>query len=225
MPHCHLQWSAERVLVTGASGFIGSFLVETLVRRGAAVHCLLRPSSSTQRLRAVLDHVQIHRADLTEPESLATATAAARPTTIFHLAATGATNIHVSPLWATQVNVEGTLNLLQALDGDYRVLVNTGTCHEYGDNPPPFRENQDPRPELPYAIEQTLGVSAPKVLPVTIGAALVIDHFCPQFLIICGRISFPGLLAGQKHERDRQDQCQDPEIRTSSVTFHGAFYL
>jgi UDP-glucose 4-epimerase len=148
-------WDAERVLVTGASGFIGSFLVETLVRRGAAVHCLLRPGSSTRNLRVVLDDIQIHRADLTEPEALAKAAADARPETIFHLAATGATDVHVSPLSATQVNVEGTLNLLQALGGNYRVFVNTGTCHEYGDNPPPFCEDQDPRPELAYAITKT----------------------------------------------------------------------
>ena len=149
------SWDAERVLVTGASGFIGSFLVETLVRRGAVVHCLLRPSSSTRHLRVVLDSIQIHRAGLTESEALAEAAAAAHPETVFHLAATGATDVHVSPLWATQVNVEGTLNLLQALDGDYRVFVNTGTCHEYGDNPPPFCEGQDPRPELAYAITKT----------------------------------------------------------------------
>jgi UDP-glucose 4-epimerase len=54
-----------------------------------------------------------------------------------------------------RVNVEGTLNLLRVLDGDYRAFVNTGTCHEYGDNEPPFREDQDPRPELPYAITKT----------------------------------------------------------------------
>jgi nucleoside-diphosphate-sugar epimerase len=149
------QWGAERVLVTGASGFIGSFLVETLVRHSAAVHCLLRPSSSTQHLRAVLDRVEIHRADLTGPKAVKAAVSAARPDTVFHLAATGATNVHVSPAWATRVNVEGTLNLLQALDGSYRVFVNTGTCHEYGGNQPPFREDQDPRPELPYAITKT----------------------------------------------------------------------
>jgi len=148
-------WDAERVLVTGASGFIGSFLVETLVRRGADVHCLLRPSSSTRHLRAILGQIEIHRADLTEPEALKAAVDVAHPDTVFHLAATGATNVHVSPALATRVNVEGTLNLLQALDGAYRALVYTGTCHEYGDNPPPFREDQAPRPKLPYAITKT----------------------------------------------------------------------
>lgn len=153
--HSDLEWSGKRVLITGASGFIGSFLVEALVRRGATVHCLLRSGSSTQNLRAVLTQIEIHRADLTKAKGLAAAVQAAQPETIFHLAATGATNVQVSPVVATQVNVEGTLNLLLALDGNYRVFVNTGTCHEYGDNEPPFREDQDPRPKLPYAITKT----------------------------------------------------------------------
>jgi nucleoside-diphosphate-sugar epimerase len=80
---------------------------------------------------------------------------AARPSVVFHLAAVGATNVHVSPSLATRVNVEGTINLLEALNGEYRVFVNTGTCHEYGDNQPPFSEDQDPRPKLPYAITKT----------------------------------------------------------------------
>jgi len=146
------SWDAKRVLVTGASGFVGSFLTETLVRRGADVHCLLRPSSSTRHLYTILDQIEIHRADLTEPEALRAAVDTACPDTVFHLAATGATNVHVSPTLATRVNIEGTLNLLHALDGDYRIFVFTGTCHEYGDNQPPFREDQDPRPLLPYAI-------------------------------------------------------------------------
>jgi len=78
-----------------------------------------------------------------------------RPGLVFHLAATGATDIHVTPALAVRVNIEGTLNLLAALDGRYRAFVNTGTCHEYGANDPPFREDQDPRPELPYAISKT----------------------------------------------------------------------
>jgi nucleoside-diphosphate-sugar epimerase len=146
---------AERVLVTGASGFIGSFLVEELVRQGRDVHCLLRPSSSTRYLASVSDLISIHRADLVDAEAIETAVRAARPEVVYHLGAVGVADIDVSPAWAVRVNVEGTLNLLSALGDDYRVFVNTGTCHEYGDNEPPFREDQDPRPELPYAITKT----------------------------------------------------------------------
>jgi nucleoside-diphosphate-sugar epimerase len=78
-----------------------------------------------------------------------------QPNIVFHLAAKGATNVNVSLTMAVRVNIEGTLNLLLALDGNYETFVNTGTCHEYGANDPPFHEGQDPRPELPYAITKT----------------------------------------------------------------------
>jgi nucleoside-diphosphate-sugar epimerase len=144
-----------RFLVTGASGFIGSTVVEMLVQRAADVHCLLLPGDSAPNLDEVRQDVRFHRADLTDKGPVRSIVRAVQPEAILHLAAVGVTDVNVDPAWAVQVNVEGTLNLLQALDGDYRVFVNTGTCHEYGDNEPPFREEQDPRPELPYAITKT----------------------------------------------------------------------
>lgn len=143
------------VLVTGASGFIGSHLVEALVQREADVHCLLLPDDPAPNLAAVRQALNIYRADLADLEAVQTVARAARPEVVFHLAAAGVTNVHIDPTLAVRVNVEGTLNLLAALDGQYRVFVNTGTCHEYGTNEPPFREDQDPRPELPYAITKT----------------------------------------------------------------------
>jgi UDP-glucose 4-epimerase len=106
-------------------------------------------------LGKVLGHIQIHRADVTDRDALQAVADKTRPELVFHLAATGATDIHVPPALAVRINVEGTLNLLAALDGCYRAFVNTGTCHEYGAHEPPFREDQDPRPELPYAITKT----------------------------------------------------------------------
>ena len=145
----------DRVLVTGGSGFIGSTLVETLVQRGADVHCLLLPGDPAPNLDGVRGAVRLHRADLAGEEAVASVVRAARPEVVLHLAAVGVTDVHIDPALAVRVNVEGTLNLLKALDGEYRVFVNTGTCHEYGDNEPPFREDQAPRPALPYAITKT----------------------------------------------------------------------
>jgi UDP-glucose 4-epimerase len=145
----------ERVLVTGGSGFIGSFLVQALVCQGQEVHCLLRPGSPAHHLRDLLDQIHVHRADLADLPAVQEAVGTARPQVVYHLAAAGVTDVGVDPALAVRVNVEGTLNLLAALDGSYRAFVNTGTCHEYGSNEPPFREDQDPRPELPYAITKT----------------------------------------------------------------------
>ncbi|MBN1581115.1 MAG: NAD-dependent epimerase/dehydratase family protein [Anaerolineae bacterium] len=145
----------ERVLVTGGSGFIGSFLVETLLQRGADVHCLLKPGDPAHNLASIRGEIQVYRADLNNLDVVQLVARDARPEVVFHLAAAGVTNVHIDPALVSRVNIEGTLNLLKALAGSYRVFVNTGTCHEYGSNEPPLREDQVPRPELPYAIAKT----------------------------------------------------------------------
>ena len=145
----------ERVLVTGASGFIGSALVDELVRRGKEVHCLLRPGGQARYLAAVSSRICVHSVDLSNADGVRDAVSASQPEVVFHLAAVGVTDVTVDPALAVEVNVVGLLNLLAALRGRFRVFVNTGTCHEYGSGEPPFREDQDPRPELPYAITKT----------------------------------------------------------------------
>ncbi len=146
---------SERVLVTGGSGFIGSHLIEALLRRGAEVYCLLRPGNPATNLSAVRNDMCIVDADLTDRESVQRAVYVARPKVVFHLAAVGVADVNLDPALVARVNIEGTLHLLQALQGEYRVLVNTGTCHEYGNQPAPLREDLPPRPELPYAIAKT----------------------------------------------------------------------
>jgi nucleoside-diphosphate-sugar epimerase len=62
---------SRRVLVTGATGLLGSHLVERLVTRGDRVRALVRPSSATSFLDA--RGVEIARGDLTDPSACARA--------------------------------------------------------------------------------------------------------------------------------------------------------
>jgi dihydroflavonol-4-reductase len=70
------------VLVTGATGFIGSHLVETLVRRGERVRCLVRRESQVQPLLAL--GAQLVTADLTNRDRLKAALA--ETATVYHVA-------------------------------------------------------------------------------------------------------------------------------------------
>lgn len=75
-----------RVLVTGASGFIGSHVVRELVDRGEEVYALARPDSSLRRLQGIDRHVHLLSADLDHPDSARRAVLAARPEAAIHAA-------------------------------------------------------------------------------------------------------------------------------------------
>ena len=124
------RYSGRTVLVTGASGFIGTHLVEALLSEGATVHAIRRdPASGT---RVPLERIHWHTADLLDPGSLSRTVTAARPEIVFHLAAYGTTFDQREPLLSVRVNVEGSLNLWNALGDPTIRLVHTGSCGEYG---------------------------------------------------------------------------------------------
>lgn len=149
------------VLVTGATGFIGSRLTHRLVREGADVHALTSTVSSIYpvRLAGIRDEITLHGANLTDNSALGKLVEQVRPEIVFHLGA----YTHVGKSWSRvdeciQTNVQGTVNLLQALAArPYRRFVYTSTSEIYGDIDVPFRESSEPRPISPYAVSKYAG--------------------------------------------------------------------
>jgi len=131
-------WSGKSVLVTGAGGFIGSHLTETLVRRGARVRAFLHYnsrsdwgllSSAPSDVRAEID---VRFGELTDPWSVDSAVQGCEA--IFHLGALIAIPYsYIAPASYVGVNVSGTLNVLQAARarGVARV-IHTSTSETYG---------------------------------------------------------------------------------------------
>ncbi len=97
-----------RVLITGATGFIGRLLVERLAGIGAAVYGLALEDEDAR-----LD-IELHPVDLRLPTATAQVVCHVRPDKVIHLAAAGVSNPAIDPFAALQHNVEGTLNLLHA---------------------------------------------------------------------------------------------------------------
>lgn len=148
------------VLITGASGFIGSHLTRHLVQAGADVHALTSVVSSVYpaRLLDLRDAITLHEGSLADRSAMDAVAEAAAPEVVFHLGA----YTHVGKSWqrvdeCVQVNVQGTVNLLQALDGGYRRFVYTGTSEIYGDVPVPFREDGPVNPISPYSVAKYAG--------------------------------------------------------------------
>ncbi len=128
----------ETVLVTGAGGFIGSHLVETLLREGQAVRALVRYNSRgswghLDELPAELrDRLDVRLGDVTDPYLMQTIVAGCD--LVYHLAALiGIPYSYQAPASYVATNVTGTLNVLEAsrMAGVRRVIV-TSTSEVYG---------------------------------------------------------------------------------------------
>lgn len=131
-------WSGRSVLVTGAGGFIGSHLVERLVVGGASVRAYVHYNARSdwgnlEQLGAdVLRSVEVVAGDVRDPFSVRAAVAGRE--VVFHLAALiGIPYSYVAPQSYVETNVQGTLNVLEAVrsEGAARV-VHTSTSETYG---------------------------------------------------------------------------------------------
>jgi|GEM_PF-247000 len=124
----------KRVLVTGASGFIGCHVVRLLLREGIEVGAVVRPGSVAPRLADIRNnpHLQILEGDLTSAESVRSVLSSFAPEGVIHLAAAGVAAGRTRLADMVQVNVAGLARLLEepALLG--RRIVVAGSVFEYG---------------------------------------------------------------------------------------------
>ncbi len=147
-----------KVLVTGATGFIGSHLVEELLRAGAEVRAFARYNSrgaagNLEELDpAMAAGVEVYFGDITDYESVRKAVAGC--SIVFHLAALVAIPYsYVHPREFFETNVTGTLNVAQAcLEHGAARLVHTSTSEVYGTaRATPITEEHPIRCQSPYA--------------------------------------------------------------------------
>jgi UDP-glucose 4-epimerase len=147
-----------RALVTGGAGFIGSHLVDALVKRGDEVEVLddLSTGRRENLAHALEAGAQLIEADVTDDASVAGAIEARPPDAIFHLAGQIDVRVSVSdPFFDSRVNVGGTINVLdaarQASTGRV-VFASTGGAI-YGEGSwrnPPLDETAEVLPDAPY---------------------------------------------------------------------------
>ena len=110
-------WPGRRALVTGATGFIGYWLVERLLRLGADVTALVRDADPRSQLFAsgLVNRISVVNGSLEDSTALARAVTEPGAQTVFHLAAQAiVTTARANPVGTFESNIRGTWTLLDA---------------------------------------------------------------------------------------------------------------
>ena len=140
-------------LVTGGAGFIGSHLVEALVRLGHNVRVVDNLSTGDEaNLAPVADDIDFIVGDLCDP--IVSARAADGIEIVFHLAALPSVPRSLKDPWGSHdANVNATVRLLEASRAaGVRRVVYSSSSSVYGDTPTlPKVESMEPLPRSPYA--------------------------------------------------------------------------
>jgi nucleoside-diphosphate-sugar epimerase len=117
-----------RVLVTGATGFVGQHLCRKLVELGATTYGLSRSAS----LDTVPSGVKPIAADVTQRDDVIKALDQVRPSHVVHLAAVGATEPFLPTEEANRVNLTGTIHILEASQAvGLERFLHVGTAYEH----------------------------------------------------------------------------------------------
>ena len=149
---------SRRLLVTGGAGFVGSHLVERLLRDGHAVRVLDDFSSGTRvnlRFAAPGDALEIVEGDIRDPRTVAEAVRGVEG--VFHEAALVSVPRSVeAPELSCDINAHGTARVLDAARrAGVRRVVAASSAAVYGDaSDLPLSERTAPRPLSPYGLDK-----------------------------------------------------------------------
>ncbi len=143
-------WGGRSVLVTGAGGFVGSWLTQALVEREAQVTVILRdePVLSTFGLLGLATRVNVVRGSITDYAAVERTVNDYEVETCFHLAAQAIVGVaNRSPLSTFESNIKGTWTVLEAcrVSKTIKRVVVASSDKAYG-----------PQPGLPYTEEMPL---------------------------------------------------------------------
>lgn len=151
--------SSMHYLVTGGAGFIGSNIVEELLKRGNRVRVIDNYATGRiENLRKYINDVELIEGDIRDYDAVKNVTQGVD--IILHQAALPSVpRSIVDPITTNDVNVGGTLNVLKAaLDEGVQRVVYASSSSVYGDNPVlPKQEDMIPNPLSPYAVSKLAG--------------------------------------------------------------------
>lgn len=173
-----------RYLVTGGAGFIGSNIVDELVRRGHSVVVLDDLSSGKEaNLAQVRGKVDLQKGSITELNAVQRACDGVDY--VIHLAArTSVPRSVKDPIESNRVNIDGTLNVLVAArDAKVKRYVFAASSSAYGETPVlPKVETMQPAPISPYGVTKYVGEMYAQVF----GRVYGLENACVRYFNVFG---------------------------------------
>jgi len=220
------HWTDRPVLITGATGLVGGWLVKRLREAGAEVVCLVRdwvPQCELVR-SGDLDGVTTVHGDIRDRECLERVLGEYEIDTVFHLAAQTIVGIaNRNPISTFESNIQGTWNLLEACRRSPRVkaIVVASSDKAYGDQEVlPYYEDTPLEGRHPYDVSKSCADLISTTYAVTYGLPVAITR-CGNFYgggdMNWNRIVPGTIRAVARHER--------PVIRSDGQFIRDYFYV
>lgn len=219
-------WQDRPVLVTGATGLLGSWLTRSLVEAGADVVCLVRdwvPQSELVRSKT-LDQVKTVRGDIRDRDLLERTIGEYEAGTVIHLAAQAIVGIaNRNPISTFESNIQGTWNLLEACrrSPGVRSIVIASSDKAYGDQENlPYGEDTPLQGTHPYDVSKSCADLIAQTYAETYGLPLAITR-CGNFYG-GGDLNWNRIVPGTIRSVLRGEQ---PVIRSDGQFVRDYFYV
>lgn len=145
----------KKIVVTGATGFIGANLIRKLIKDGHEVHLFVRPMFKEWRIFDIRPQLKIHVFDLKSKKILEKTLKRIRPQWLFHLATHGAYPSQIDLSRTIETNIISAVNFMEAAaDSGFKSFINIGSSSEYGFKDHPAKENEPLEPNNHYALSK-----------------------------------------------------------------------
>lgn len=202
-----------RVLVTGAAGFAGGWLVRALRGQGHVVVAASQDGLAPAALAG--EGAEWIELDVTSDDGVRAAVGRARPDVVYHLAGQASVaGAFADPLGTWDVNATGTLRLALALGEGTRLLV-VSSAEVYGlvpDDEQPIAEDHPQRPCNPYAASKAAAeIAALQASGVEVVVARSFNHTGPGQDSRFALASFARQIAGMRG-------AADPVLRVGNLS-------
>jgi len=161
-----------RILVTGGAGFIGSHLVDRLIKENHKVAVI--DNFTTGKKENVNPQADFYNLDICDFEKI-------KPLFenidfVFHLAAIPRVPVSVEdPVGTSKVNISGTINVFKAaIEAKVKRIIFASSSSVYGNQEKlPFKEDMKPNPVSPYALQKLVGEQFAKLFTKLYGIPII----------------------------------------------------